>query len=147
MNVLNFIDWKLFGVILCYIQLAEWGVSVFLSRLVRSTTGSVCIVGTSLGCGWKRPPDMEGSCEYEGVSKSFRIGRLERELQMVQLSATRCSCIAILWVSLVTFAAITLCVASQRVFIVVSIYFVIDSVRNLLVTPSFIDKALLRLGG
>jgi hypothetical protein len=33
---------------------------------------------------------------YEGVSKSFRTGRLERELRMVQLSATRCSCIAIL---------------------------------------------------
>jgi len=33
---------------------------------------------------------------YEGVSKSFRTGRLEWELQMVQ-----CSCIAILWVSLV----------------------------------------------
>jgi hypothetical protein len=36
------------------------------------------------------------SAIYEGVSKSFRTGRLERELQMVQLSATRCSCIAIL---------------------------------------------------
>jgi hypothetical protein len=35
-------------------------------------------------------------CVYEGVSKSFRTDRLERELQMVQLSATRCSCIAIL---------------------------------------------------
>jgi hypothetical protein len=35
---------------------------------------------------------------------------------MVQLSATRCSCIANLWVSLVSFVAITLCVASQRVF-------------------------------
>jgi type IV secretory pathway TrbL component len=34
--------------------------------------------------------------KYEGVSKSFRTGRLERELQMVQLSATRCRCIAIL---------------------------------------------------
>jgi hypothetical protein len=34
---------------------------------------------------------------------------------MVQPSATRCSCIAILWFSLVSFAAITLCVASQRV--------------------------------
>jgi hypothetical protein len=33
---------------------------------------------------------------YEGVSKSFGTGRLERELQMVQLSATMCSCIAIL---------------------------------------------------
>jgi hypothetical protein len=61
---------------------------------------------------------------YEGVFKSFRTGRLERELQMIQLSATRCSCIAILWVSLVSFAAITLCIASQRVCNVV--YFVID---------------------
>jgi len=33
---------------------------------------------------------------YEYVSKSFRTGRLERELQMLQLSATRYSCIAIL---------------------------------------------------
>jgi hypothetical protein len=33
---------------------------------------------------------------YEGVSKSFRTGRLERELQIVPLSATECSCIAIL---------------------------------------------------
>jgi hypothetical protein len=40
---------------------------------------------------------------YKGVSKSFRTGRLERQLQMVQLSATRCSCITILWVSLVSF--------------------------------------------
>jgi hypothetical protein len=54
---------------------------------------------------------------------------------MVQLSATRCSCIAILWVSLLSFAAITLCVASQRVFVVV--YFVIDSVRKLLDTHAY----------
>jgi hypothetical protein len=53
-----------------------------------------------------------------GVSKSFQTGRLEREMQILQLFATRCSCISILWVSLVSFAAITLCVASQRVFIV-----------------------------
>jgi hypothetical protein len=32
----------------------------------------------------------------------------------------------------VSFAAITLCVASQRVFIVVIVYFVIDAVRKLL---------------
>jgi len=32
------------------------------------------------------------------------------------------------------FAAITLCVASQRVFVVVVVYFVIDSVRKLLDT-------------
>jgi hypothetical protein len=67
-----------------------------------------------------------GKEEYQGVSKSFRTGSQARELQMVQLFATRCSCIAILWVSLVSFAAITLCVASQRVFIVI-VYFVIDS--------------------
>jgi len=36
-------------------------------------------------------------CIYEGVFKSFRTGHLERELQMLQLSATRCSCIAVLW--------------------------------------------------
>jgi hypothetical protein len=75
---------------------------------------------------------------YEGVSKSFRSGRLERELQMVKLSATRCSCIAILWVSLASFAAITLCVASQRVFIIAVVYFVIGSIRKLLDTPSYV---------
>jgi hypothetical protein len=57
---------------------------------------------------------------------------------MVQLYDTRSSCIAILWVSLVSFAAVTLCVASQQVFIVV--YFFIDSVRNLLDTPSYDAK-------
>jgi hypothetical protein len=56
---------------------------------------------------------------------------------MVQLSATTCSCIAILWVNLVSFAAITICVASDRVFIVVSVYFVVDSVWKLLDTPSY----------
>jgi hypothetical protein len=65
------------------------------------------------------------------------LAALQRELQMVQLSATGCSYIAILWVSLVSFVAITLCVASQWVFIVVSVYFVIDSVRKLLDTPSY----------
>jgi ABC-type uncharacterized transport system fused permease/ATPase subunit len=75
------------------------------------------------------------------LSKSFRTGRLERQLHMVQLSATRCSCIAILWVSLVSFATVTLCVASQGVFVfVVVIYFIIDSVRKLLDTPSYISQ-------
>jgi hypothetical protein len=78
---------------------------------------------------------------YEGVSKSFRTGRLEGELQMVQLSATRCNCIAILWVSLTSFAAVTRFVASQRVFIVVSVYLVIESVRKLLDTPSYVPAA------
>jgi hypothetical protein len=76
---------------------------------------------------------------YEGVSKSIRTGRLEGEQQMVQLSATRCSCIAILWVSLVSFTAITLCVASERVFIVV-VYFVVDSVRKLLDIPLYSES-------
>jgi hypothetical protein len=75
---------------------------------------------------------------YEGVSKSFRTGRLKRERQMIQLSATMRSCVAILWVSLVSFAAITLCVASQQVIPKVSVYFFIGSVRKLLDTPSYI---------
>jgi hypothetical protein len=57
---------------------------------------------------------------------------------MVELSATRCSCI----VSLVSFATIILCVASQLVFsvvvlvVLVLVYSVIDSVRKLLDIPS-----------
>jgi hypothetical protein len=39
----------------------------------------------------------------------------------------------------VSFATITLCVASQRVFTAVSVYFVIDSVRKRLDTPSYMD--------
>jgi hypothetical protein len=68
--------------------------------------------------------------------RGFRTGRLGREQQMVQLSATRCSCIAILWNSLVSFAAITLCVASKRVMPKVSVYFIIDWVQKLFYTPS-----------
>jgi hypothetical protein len=40
----------------------------------------------------------------------------------------------------VSFAAITLCVASQRVFIVVGVCFVIDSVRKHLDTTSYFKK-------
>jgi hypothetical protein len=74
---------------------------------------------------------------HEGVSKSFWTGCLEWELQMVHLSETRCSCITILCVSLVSSATTTLCVASQWVFIVVSIYFIIGSVWQLLDTPLY----------
>jgi hypothetical protein len=49
---------------------------------------------------------------------------------MAQLSATKCSCIATLWASLVSFAAITLCVASQRVFVFVIVYFVMTQSGN-----------------
>jgi hypothetical protein len=111
------------------------GTQIFSKTRRFHTGGLECLV--------LQPFESLTSCDHsvklnEGVSKSFRTGRMERELQMVQLSATRCSCIAILWVSLVSFAAITLCVASQRVFIVVSVYFVIDSVRKLLDTPSYV---------
>jgi hypothetical protein len=83
---------------------------------------------------------------YESVTKSFRTGHLERELQMVQLSANRCSCIAILWVSLVSFAAISLYVASQRVIPKASIYFIIDSVPKLFGTPSYIGVPTVSFG-
>jgi hypothetical protein len=43
----------------------------------------------------------------------------------------------------VSFDATTLCVASQRVFIVVVFHFVIDSVRKLLDIPSYIAFLLL----
>jgi len=74
------------------------------------------------------------------VSKSFRTGRLKRELQMVQLSATRCSCTAIWWISLVSFAAITLCVASQRVFIVDDVYFVMTQSGNFWIHPRMLGS-------
>jgi len=80
---------------------------------------------------------------YECLSKSFRTGRLERELRMVELPATRCSYFSILWVSLVSFATTTLRVAFQRVFIVV--YSFIDSVRKILDTPSMqVKRVFLR---
>jgi hypothetical protein len=40
----------------------------------------------------------------------------------------------------VSFAAITLCVASQRVFIFNVVYFVNDSVRKLLDTPQHVPE-------
>jgi hypothetical protein len=43
---------------------------------------------------------------------------------MVQVSATRCSYITILWVSLMSITTITLCVASQQVFILLLTQFV-----------------------
>jgi hypothetical protein len=77
----------------------------------------------------------------DGVSKSFRTGRLERELQVIHLSATRCSCIAILWASLVSFAAITFCVASQRVFIAVRVNFIMTQSGNFWILPHiFLDS-------
>jgi len=71
---------------------------------------------------------------YEGVSRSFRTGRQERDLQMIQLSANKCSFIAILWDSLVSFAAIILFVASQRVFTFI-VYFLPTQSWNVLIHP------------
>jgi hypothetical protein len=78
---------------------------------------------------------------------SFWTSHLEQELKMVQLSATRCSCIAILWVSLLSFAAITLCVTSQQVIPKVSVYFVINSVQELLDTPLYILRGCFKCTG
>jgi hypothetical protein len=79
---------------------------------------------------------------YEFVSKSFRTGRLEWELQMVQLSATGCSCILILSVSLVSFSTITFLLLFNECFVVVVVvvYVVIGSVRKLLDILSYASK-------
>jgi hypothetical protein len=84
---------------------------------------------------WSQISAGTWSYAYEGVSKSFRTCRPERELQMVQLSSTRYSSIVILLVSLVSFAAVTLWKGQKRVIPQVSLYFVIDSVRKRLDTP------------
>jgi hypothetical protein len=106
---------------LCYhTQICDWEHPIFSILCVPSWKFLSCSIFLTL---------------YEGVSESFWTGHLERELQMVQFSATRCTCIMISWVSLVSFATITLCVPSW-VFTV--IYFIINSVRKLLDTPSSI---------
>jgi len=93
----------------------EWNGNMTMTVLEVETEIKVTCwkVGEGLNFKW-----MDLIVAYVGVSISFRTGLLERELQMVQLSATRWNCIAILRVSLVSFAAITLCVASQLVFVV-----------------------------
>jgi hypothetical protein len=53
----------------------------------------------------------------------------------VKFSTSRYSCIAILWVSLVSFAAITLCVASERVIQKVSVHFVMTQSGNFWIHP------------
>jgi len=45
-------------------------------------------------------------------------------------------------VSLVSFTAVTLCIASQHMFIFVSIYFAIDSVRKLFDILPFVVSAM-----
>jgi len=72
----------------------------------------------------------------QGCIQKFPDWTPEARTATGKLSATRWSCIAIFLVSLVSCATITLCVASQLVFIIVGIYFFTDSVRKLLDTPS-----------
>jgi hypothetical protein len=57
---------------------------------------------------------------------------------MLRLSATWCSCIVILRISLVSFAAITLYVASQRVFFVVVVVVVVVVVHYRLSMETFV---------
>jgi hypothetical protein len=74
---------------------------------------------------------------YEGISKSFRLAAWSKWHSSLSLGAVVS---LFFWVSLVSFAAITLCVASQQAFTVV-VYFVMDLVRKLLVTPSYFMHA------
>jgi hypothetical protein len=66
-----------------------------------------------------REVDISSFSVFEVVSKNFRTGRLEPQLHIVHLYVTGYGCVAILRVSLVSFVAITLFVASQLVFIVI----------------------------
>jgi hypothetical protein len=110
-NWWHFWEWKNFketsGMASLLLIFVVYRFEIKLRATVGRPSGCLLITGTIRGC-----------------IQKFRTGRLERVLQMVQLSATKCSYIAILWVSLVSFAAISLCVASQRVIPKVSVYFV-----------------------
>jgi hypothetical protein len=128
-----------------FMALSIWNILISSNQMF-SSVYDIAIDHTALECTqfdkWLRPFPSDTKnlwllFMYESVSKSFQTSRLERELQMVQISATKCSCTAILWVWVVSLATITLCVASQQVFIVVSVNFVTDSYRKLLDTPSF----------
>jgi hypothetical protein len=95
--------------------------SVLFFKVVRYS--SVILFGyTAVSLYVTSPNAVMESDLYEGVSKRSQTGRLERELQMVQLSASRCSCIAILWVSLVSFVAITLCVLLNECLLFISLW-------------------------
>jgi hypothetical protein len=76
------------------------------------------------------PPSSAKDKNPRGYTRVYpKVSGLK--LQMVQLSATRCSCVAILWVGLVSSTAIILYVASQLVFIViVAVYFVMTQSEN-----------------
>jgi hypothetical protein len=64
-------------------------------------------------------------------------------VQMVQFFATSAVVSLFCESVIVSFAAITLCVASQRVFIII-VYFIINSVQKLLNIPSYFSLPFLR---
>jgi hypothetical protein len=78
--------------------------------------------------------ETEQVCTHE-YPKVSGLATWTENYKRLPLSATRWSCKAILWVSLVGFAAITPCVASQQVFIVVSLYFVMTQSGNFWIHP------------
>jgi hypothetical protein len=78
---------------------AFYGILVFITVFIRPLSlGQLVRVVLQTECfvrGWGANITSPKKT-YEGVSKSFRTGSQERELQMVQLSANSCSCIIIL---------------------------------------------------
>jgi hypothetical protein len=75
-------------------EFAAINLCVASQRVFIVTVVAVISLSTQSGNFWIHSRMCEN--RYEGVFKSFRTGLLERQLQMVQLCATRCSCIAIL---------------------------------------------------
>jgi hypothetical protein len=64
----------------CDVKRIKFPAASKLSWMFHTHTHSLFLLATS------------ATWNYEGVSKSFRTGRLERELQMVKLSATGYTC-------------------------------------------------------
>jgi hypothetical protein len=80
-----------------------------------------------------------------GCVQKFPDWPPEMRTEMVQLSTTRRSSIAILWVRLVSFAVITLYVASQLVFISVSTYFIMTQSGNVWIHPRMFSECSVSL--
>jgi hypothetical protein len=81
--------------------------------------------------------------KYEGASKNLRIGRLERGQQMVQLSATMYSCIAIVSQYSEFCPHNPLCHFSMSVYYCCLFHY--DSVRKLLDIPSYVYNMYVRM--
>jgi hypothetical protein len=79
----------------------------FLSRIYLTTNRSEHILDSRSECDCTLQMTRGRHEDYENVPKSFRTGRLERNLPLDAVVSLFC----------VSFAAIKLCVASQRVFL------------------------------